>query len=554
MRELAAERNPLPLWGSYVDGWLGRRQFFNSAATNAAVSRSRQNQVFLTMATVSAPSITERAIPLWEGVRKLVMFYVLSVIICALGVGGVLFIGKDLSVHSTETIAISTAQVPSLALEAHGDRASLWSAFEENFNDPLAHLLLQFMVILLAARTIGSFFRRFGQPSVIGEITAGILLGPSLFGWLWPEASAFVFAKGSLGVLQLFSQIGVCLFMFAVGLELDLGYLRHRLQTALVVGHTSIVVPYLLGVMVALVIFPWFGVPGTSFVTFALFLGIALSITAFPVLARILADRGITKTPLGATALACAAAGDAAAWAILAIVVAVGRATGLASAFAGLGLVILFVAIMLWGVRPFLAYWFDKKEEMLATTSGLMVPILILMTAASLATQVIGIHALFGAFLAGAVMPPSERFRDNLIVRLETLSSTFLLPLFFAFSGLRTQLGSLDATSWLICAGIIAVATIGKLGGSMLPARLMGMSWNEAFSLGALMNTRGLIELIALNIGYDLGILSPKVFSMLVLMALITTFMAGPLLNLAEVHYKHGSPHKHGSPRYGPAA
>jgi Kef-type K+ transport system membrane component KefB len=471
---------------------------------------------------------------------------ILSVIICALGVGGILFAGKNLSVHSTETIAISTAQ-GHLALEAHRAGASLWSAFEENFNDPLAHLLLQFIVILLATRVIGSLFRRFGQPSVIGEITAGILLGPTLLGWLWPEASAFVFAKDSLGVLQLFSQIGVCLFVFAIGLELDVGHLRHRLQTALVVSQMSIGVPYLLGVMVAFVIFPWFGVPGTSFVTFALFMGIAMSITAFPVLARILADRGITKTPLGAMALACAAAGDAAAWAILAIVVAVGRATGLASAFVGLGLVMLFVAIMLWGVRPFLAYWFDK-EEMLATISGLMVPVLILMTAASFATQVIGIHALFGAFLAGAVMPPSQRFRENLIVRLESFSSTFLLPLFFAFSGLRTQLGSLDATSWLICAGIIALATVGKLGGSMLPARLMGMSWNEAFSLGALMNTRGLVELIALNIGYDVGILSPKVFSMLVLMALITTFMAGPLLNLAEVHYKHGSP------RYGPAA
>ena len=268
-----------------------------------------------------------------------------------------------------------------------------------------------------------------------------------------------------------------------------------------------------------------------------------MSITAFPVLARILSDRGIAKTPLGVTAIACAAVGDATAWAILAIVVAFARATVLASTFIGFGLMVLFVVVMLWGVRPLLARWFDTEEAYAMTTPGVIASVLIFMTAAALTTQMIGIHALFGAFLAGAVLPRNEAFRENLTVRLENFSAVFLLPLFFAFSGLRTHVGLLnDVTSWLICGGIIAIATAGKLGGSMLPARLMGMSWNEAFSLGALMNTRGLVELIALNIGYDLGILPPRIFSMLVLMALVTTFMTGPLLSLAELARKRRSP------------
>jgi Kef-type K+ transport system membrane component KefB len=233
--------------------------------------------------------------------------------------------------------------------------------------------------------------------------------------------------------------------------------------------------------------------------------------------------------------------GDATAWAILAIVVAFARATGLASTFVGLGLVVLFVLVMLWVVRPLLARWVDTDEA--ETSRGVMATILIFMTVSALMTQVIGIHALFGAFLAGAIMPQNQPFRENLTVRLENFSTMYLLPLFFAFSGLRTQVGTLnDPTSWMICAGIVAIATVGKLGGSMLPARMMGMSWNESFSLGALMNTRGLVELIALNIGYDLGILSPRTFSMLVLMALITTFMTGPLLNFAEMARKRRNP------------
>jgi Kef-type K+ transport system membrane component KefB len=359
------------------------------------------------------------------------------------------------------------------------------NAIFENLKDPLAKLLLQFIVIILATRTAGSLFKRFGQPSVIGEIAAGIILGPSLLSWLWPDASSFLFQKSSLGNLQLFSQIGVCVFMFVVGLELDLTHVREKARAALIVSNAGIVVPFLLGVGSAFLLYPAFGATGTSFTAFALFMGIAMSITAFPVLVRILKDRGMAKTPLGVMAITCAAVGDATAWAILAFVVAIARATGFASTFLNLGLVALFVAVMLFIVRPQLSRWLGANGTL---TNGMIAAALIFMTASALATQVIGIHALFGAFLAGVVMPQKKEFREFLTVRLENFSSVFLLPLFFAFSGLRTQIGLLnDATSWLVCAGVIAVAVAGKLGGTTLAARFTGMSWNDSFSLGALM-------------------------------------------------------------------
>jgi Kef-type K+ transport system membrane component KefB len=473
--------------------------------------------------------------------RRLAVMYALSLVIFVLGIGGMLYVGKDLSVRSSASVSSTAPAVPPSALTPAGHAGSIWSAFEQNFSDPLASLLLQFIIIVLAARTLGSLFRRFGQPTVIGEITAGILIGPSFLGLLWPETFAFVFPGGSLGILQVFSQIGVCLFMFVVGLELDVGHLRHKAQTVVVVSYASIMVPYLLGVGLALLLFPSFGSAGTSFVTFALFMGIAISITAFPVLARILADRGIDKTSLGATAIACAAVNDAVAWAILAIVVAVARATGLTSAFIGFGLVALFVVVMVLYVRPLLARLFVSEGAL--TERGVIASVLIFITSAALATQVIGIHALFGAFLAGAIIPREAAFREDITVRLGNVSAALLLPLFFAFSGLRTQVGLLnDITSWLICGAITVVAMAGKFGGSMLAARLAGIGWNEAFSLGALMNTRGLVELIALNIGYDLGILSARIFSMLVLMALVTTFITGPLLDFAELARKRRNP------------
>ncbi len=479
--------------------------------------------------------------------RLAAAIYVGSMIVFVLGVAAILHLGQSLLGYTSESVSFQAAlqamaEPPSVAL--------LTDTFAQNLKDPLARLLLQFIVIILATRLVGRVFSHFGHPAVVGEIAAGILLGPSLFGWVWPQGFGFVFAADSLSILQLFSELGVCIFMFVVGMELDVGQLRRKAKTAVVVSQASIIVPYLLGVALAMLLYPLYARAGTSFVSFTLLMGIAMAITAFPVLARILTDRQMSKTELGATALTCAAVGDATAWAMLAFIVALARATGIASSFISLGLVILFVALMLWGVRPLLARWLDAAQPEATTSRGIIALVLVFLTAAALATHLMGIHALFGAFLGGAVMPRKEEFLNSLIVRLDHFSTIFLLPLFFAFSGLRTQIGLLDEPiSWLICLGIIAVATVGKVGGSMVPARLAGMSWIDAFSLGALMNTRGLVELIALNIGYDLGILPPRIFAMMVLMALATTLMTGPLLNLAErLRVKRGTVPQTGQP------
>ena len=458
---------------------------------------------------------------------KLIAIYVLTAAVFVLVVALLLHAGQPLPVlnHDPALLKKAAAYVP--------HSATIWNAFAEKFKEPLATLLLQLIVIIFATRTVGRLFSRFGQPAVIGEIAAGILLGPSLFGWLWPQAFAAVFPKESLNILHMFSQVGVCLFMFVIGMELDIGRLRERAQTVIAVSQFSIIVPYVLGVASALFLYPSFGNPGTSFSSFALLMGIAMAITAFPVLARILSDRGIAKTELGVTAITCAAVGDASAWAILAFVVTVARTSEFESSILTIALLIAFVLLMFAAVRPLLARWLVPED--LTLSRDIIAVVLLLVTFASLITHMIGVHALFGAFLAGTVMPREERFLGELRVRLELLTSVFLLPLFFAFSGLRTQIGLLqDLESWMICILVVGIATVGKLGGSMIPARLTGMNWGDAFSLGALMNTRGLVELIALNIGYDLGILSPRIFTIMVIMALMTTCMTCPLLNLAD--------------------
>ena len=408
------------------------------------------------------------------------------------------------------------------------------NALLEHLNAPLARLLLQFILIILATRVVGALFRRLGQPAVLGEITAGILLGPSLFGSWWPAGSDFLFPQTSMPILQLISQIGVCVFMFVVGLELDPAHLRQKARVAVVISNVGIVVPFLLGVASAIWLHQSYAGPDAKFTTFALFMGTAMSITAFPVLVRILKERGLMKTSLGSLAIACAAVGDASAWAMLAVVVGIAGATNLDSTFLNLGLILVFVAVMLSIVRPLLPRWLPARETDAMPSRDVTAMALIFMTCSALVTEVMGIHALFGAFLAGVVMPQSKAFRDGLTLQLENFSGVFLLPLFFAVSGMRTHVGLLnDVHDWLVCLGIIAIAMLGKLGGTTLAARFMGMKWNESFAIGALMNTRGLVELIALNIGYDLKILSPEIFTMMVLMALATTFMAGPLLHLA---------------------
>jgi Kef-type K+ transport system membrane component KefB len=337
--------------------------------------------------------------------------------------------------------------------------------------------------------------------------------------------------------LRILSQVGVILFMFLVGMELDLPQARRQADTALMVSHVSIIFPCFLGVAAAVFLYPSFAPSGISFLPFGLFLGIAMSITAFPVLARILQDRALTTTPLGSLALTCAAIGDVTAWCALALVVAVVKAGGLETSVVTLVLALGFLAAMSFLVKPCLHNFLKTRPQMAAAPGqGMVVAMLMLVFASALYTEVIGIHALFGAFLAGVVMPAQADFRAQLRGKLEYFSSALLLPLFFAFTGLRTQLGLLHGwADWAICAGLILLATLGKLGGTLCAARGTGLGWHDAFVLGALMNTRGLVELIVLNLGLDLGILSPPIFTMLVVMALVTTAMTGPLLSLARV-------------------
>lgn len=411
---------------------------------------------------------------------------------------------------------------------------SILSAIAHNASTGLSRLILQLAIILSVASAVGWAFMRFGQPAVLGEMTAGIVLGPSLFGLVAPQAFLFVFASSSLDALRLFSQIGVCIFMFAVGMELDLSQLRHSAHRFLVIGHSSILIPYLFGVVLALFLYNNYAPSGAAFTPFALIMGISMSITAFPVLVRILQDRNLFRSKLGQIATVCAAIGDVTAWCILAFVVAIAGAANVRSAVFSLMLVAIYAVAMIFIVKPLLRRLLGQslvRES--EPTKGVLALVLGIVLLSALSTEIIGIHALFGAFLAGIVMPSGGGFRKKLVLRVEHFSSVLLLPLFFAFIGLRTQIGLLSSSwDWLICVVIIAVATIGKLGGTSLVSRMMKMSWRDSLKLGALMNTRGLMELIVLNIGYDMGILSLPMFTMLVLMALITTVMTVPLLNL----------------------
>jgi Kef-type K+ transport system membrane component KefB len=478
------------------------------------------------------------------------LLYPALLIVFALGLYAIIEQGRKLQSPTAAAPALSHTAQPTASLGVASTlnqpgqggagidpSPSFLAGLRENLQDPLPRLFVQLILIVLLARLCGMVAKRAGQPAVVGEMIAGILLGPSLLGWLWPGFFQFVFSASSLGTLRLLSQVGVCLFMFVVGMELDVNLLRNQARTAVLVSQVSILLPYLLGAATALFLFPSMAAPQTTFLAFALFMGISMSITAFPVLARILEERGLTRTSLGSTALACAASDDVTAWTILAFVVAIVKSTHIAACVLSIGLVLVFIAFMLFWVKPRLPRWMGSASLHNGVPgNGVMAGVIVFIFASALTTDLIGIHALFGAFLAGVVMPSRGGLREFLRVRLEHFSSVFLLPLFFAFTGLRTQIGLLNEYSaWLICLGLILIATVGKLGGAMVVAHITGLNWRDSFELGALMNTRGLIELVALNMGYDLGILSPRIFAMLVLMALVTTGMTGPLLHLSAL-------------------
>jgi Kef-type K+ transport system membrane component KefB len=462
------------------------------------------------------------------------LFFYLSVLLfCGVGIYIILSYGSHLR-PAPGAAAVPPVGVEALKVASAPPHASIVRALADNLQQPLPLLLLQVVVIVVAARALATLFHRIGQPPVIGEMIAGILLGPSLLGALAPAAESFLFPAASMGPLKMLSQVGIILFMFVVGIELDVQHLRKKAHAAVMVSHASIVVPFLLGCALALVLYTSLADAGTRFVGFALFLGVSMSVTAFPVLARIIEERKLSGSLLGSTAIACAAVDDVTAWCLLAIVVALVNAGGLGGALLTILLTVLFSGGMLLFVRPWVARQVEKRPH-IHTGRAFLAAIFSFVFLSALCTEVIGVHALFGAFLAGVCMPQDHGLRQFLRQRLETFSSVFLLPLFFAFTGLRTQIGLLsDARSWLLCAAVVAVAIAGKLGGSMAAARWTGMSWGDSFSLGALMNARGLVELIVLNLGYELGILPPRIFAMMVLMALTTTLMTGPLLGAVQ--------------------
>nr|WP_294935534.1 cation:proton antiporter [uncultured Flavobacterium sp.] len=412
-------------------------------------------------------------------------------------------------------------------------------ALSHNLTHPLAILLAQIVTIVFVARLFGAIFKKIGQPTVIGEILAGIALGPSLLGYYFPEFSMALFPVASLGNLQFLSQIGLILFMFVVGMELDLKVLQNKAKDAVVISHASIVIPFTLGLVLAYFIFKSFAPDGVEFISFALFTGIAMSITAFPVLARIVQERGLHKTRVGSLVITCAAADDITAWCILAAVIAIVKAGSFVSSLYIMGLAIIYVLLMLKVVRPFLKRIGELYDNPESITKPVIAIFFLTLLISSYATEIIGIHALFGAFMAGVIMPQSMRFRNVFIQKVEDVSQVMLLPLFFVFTGLRTQIGLLDdAYLWEICGYIVLVAVVGKFVGSALTARFVGQSWKDSLTIGALMNTRGLMELVVLNIGYDLGVLKPEIFAMMVIMALATTFMTGPALDLIDYIFK----------------
>lgn len=396
---------------------------------------------------------------------------------------------------------------------------------------PVVLLCAQAILVIATSRVLALPLRKWGQPLVIAEVLAGIALGPSLFGLLAPDLSAAVFPASSLGALGLVSQLGLIFFMFLIGLELEPALLRGLGKSALIISHTSIAVPFALGAATAWFMAGELSVPEVPRLSFVLFLGVAMSVTAFPVLARILSERSLIHTPVGALAIACAAVDDVTAWCLLAIVAAVVRSTGFAGALITTGMTAAYCLLMWFVARPVLAWLVRQRTDRRGPSQRLVAFTVVLLMVSALCTEAIGVHALFGAFFFGVIIPREGGLAHGLRERLEDLVVVLLLPLFFAYSGLRTRIGLLnDAAGWSAFGVLLLVAVAGKWGGSTLAARVAGRPWRESSVIGVLMNTRGLMELVVLNIGLDLGVISERVFTMMVLMALVTTVMTAPLL------------------------
>lgn len=395
-------------------------------------------------------------------------------------------------------------------------------------------LLLQLVVILVAARLCGLLLGRFGQPPVIGEMAAGVLLGPVVFGAALPEMHAALFPADSLGALTALSTLGVVLFMFVVGAELRTpDGVRAQLRAAGWVSGLSALLPFGASLALAPWLHPLLAPAGVGFWPFALFFATAMSITAFPVLARILKDRHMTRSHVGQLALSSAAIADASIWILLALVVAlVGSGDGTAGFLkAALGLAGL--AVLVFGILKPLYAWLLRTHAREGELSPMVLAALLIgMLGCAALTEWLELHAVFGAFLFGACLPRDDRLLHALTARLEHVAVVLLMPILFALAGLRTTADAFTGPALAVLAVILVTAVAGKIVGGAAGARLAGHGWRDSLATGALMNARGLMELIVLKVGLDAGLIGPQAFTMLLVMAILTTVMTGPLLAL----------------------
>ena len=397
----------------------------------------------------------------------------------------------------------------------------------------LLSAILQFIVIVASARAAGSLFRLFGQPRICGEIAAGLLLGPSFFGLFYPHLYQSVFNPAVAPQVSLLSEVGLIFVMLLIGLDFNFSHLRGGGQTALSISAAGIVVPFGLGQLLAPWVYSWMNLHVDA-LGFALFMSTAMSITAIPVLGRIMIEFNIHRTRIGALTITASAMDDACGWLLLAAVSAAVRSQLQPLRLTiSLGATVIYLLIMLYGVRPLLRRWvrWVMAESGGELSLNAFAQILVFVFASAAVTSMIGIFPIFGAFVMGGVLFDQAEFRKALGQRLRDFVEVFFLPIFFTFTGLRTDIGSLHSRmNWLACGIVIFAATAGKFGACTLAARFRGFSWHEASAMGIMMNTRGLMELIVLNTGYDLGIIPRPVFSMLVIMSIATTYMTAPIL------------------------
>jgi len=463
---------------------------------------------------------------------KDIIFYVVMIVLF----GALMYVIAKAGAHLQKPELTTNMTSPKNLLEGLNIFVKI---FLEHIQSSFGILLLQIIVILFFSRIFSGLFLLIRQPTVIGEIIAGIVLGPSILGHFFPQVAAFLFPPESLVNISLLSQFGLILFMFVIGMELDIDAVRKKLKETVLISHASTIFPFFLGMLAAYFIYDKYASSQTPFLSFALFIGIALSITAFPVLARIIQEKGLTKSHLGTISLASAANGDITAWCLLAVVVAIAQTNSMLSAIYNILFSVVYMLIMFLVIRPFLRMVGQVYHNEEVIDKRLVAFIFFVVTVSAFLTEILGLHALFGAFMAGVVMPVDIKFRKIMSEKVEGVSLALLLPLFFVSTGLKTEIGLLNTPElWELCGIFILIAILGKFGGAALTSRFVGENWKDSLYIGALMNTRGLMELIILTIGYEMHILPQPIFVMLVLMTLVTTFMTTPLLAFIHSCYR----------------